>query len=85
MYVSQEGRTALIWAAINGHKEAVEALIKKGADKDATEKVRRRYCVITGEQANMTKACLGPDCLIFALQGVSVPCTLPLALVTRAN
>jgi hypothetical protein len=35
-----------MWAAMNGHAEAVKALIMKGADKDATEKVRRRYCVL---------------------------------------
>jgi ankyrin repeat protein len=52
LFVSQEGRTALMWAAMNGHTEAVKALIDKGADKDATEKVRRRCCAIAGERAN---------------------------------
>ena len=49
MFVSQEGRTALIWAAMNGHTEAVKALIEKGADVNATEKVRHRHSVSTGE------------------------------------
>jgi ankyrin repeat protein len=41
-----------MWAVINGRTEAVEALIEKGADVDAKEKVRSRYCVLTGEGAN---------------------------------
>jgi hypothetical protein len=52
MFVLQEGRTALIWASINGHTEAVKALIEKGADVDAKDKVRRRYCVGTGVGTN---------------------------------
>jgi ankyrin repeat protein len=52
MYVSQEDRTALIWAAMNGHTEVVKALIEKGADLDAKEKVRCRCCVSTEEGAN---------------------------------
>jgi ankyrin repeat protein len=32
------GRTALIWAAMNGHTAVVEALIEKGAGMNATEK-----------------------------------------------
>jgi ankyrin repeat protein len=43
MIVSQEGRTALMLAAKNGHIEAVKALIEKGADVNATEKVRHRH------------------------------------------
>ena len=50
--VSQEGRTALMWAAKNGHTEVVKALIEKGADMKATEKVRRRHYVSTGEGMN---------------------------------
>jgi ankyrin repeat protein len=42
MFVSQEGRTALIWAAMNGHTEVVKALIEKSTDVDAKEKVRSR-------------------------------------------
>jgi ankyrin repeat protein len=49
MFVSQEGKTALIWAAIFGHTAVVEALIEKGAYMNATEKVRRRHSVSTGE------------------------------------
>jgi ankyrin repeat protein len=46
MFVSQEGRTALMWAAMNGHTEAVKALIevrsyKDAKDEDAKEKVRQ--------------------------------------------
>jgi ankyrin repeat protein len=52
MFVSQEDRTSLMWAAMNGHTEIVKALIEKGADVDAKEKVRRRYCVITEVGAN---------------------------------
>jgi hypothetical protein len=39
-----------MWAAMKGHTKAVEALIvnENGADKDATEKVRRRCCVNEG-------------------------------------
>ncbi len=41
-----------MWAAMKGHTEAVEALIEKGADVSATEKVRRRHSVSTGEEMN---------------------------------
>jgi hypothetical protein len=51
MLVSQEGRTALIWAAMNGCAEVVKTLIEGDADVEAKEKVRRRYCVITGFRA----------------------------------
>jgi ankyrin repeat protein len=52
MFVSQEGRTALIWAAMNGYTDVVEALIENGAYVNAKEKVRRRCRVITGVGGN---------------------------------
>jgi hypothetical protein len=50
--VSQEDSTALMCAAKDGNTQAVKTLIANGADVDAKEKVRRRYCVITGVRAN---------------------------------
>jgi hypothetical protein len=47
-FVSQEDRTALIWAAMN----VVEVMVEQGADVYAKEKVRNRYCVITGVGGN---------------------------------
>jgi ankyrin repeat protein len=41
-----------MWAAKSGHTEVVEALIEKDADMNATEKVRRRHSVSTGEGMN---------------------------------
>jgi hypothetical protein len=41
-----------MWAAMNGHTEVVDDLIKKDADVNAMEKVRHRYSVITGLGAN---------------------------------
>jgi hypothetical protein len=41
-YGSQEGWTALIWAAWNGHADCVRLLINVGADKDAKSIVRHR-------------------------------------------
>jgi hypothetical protein len=52
MFVTQEARTALIWAAMNGHTEVVMALIQTGADVESKEKVRSTCCVNTGEKAN---------------------------------
>jgi ankyrin repeat protein len=43
MLVSQEDRTALMWAAINGHTDVINALIEKGAYVNAKEKVRLRF------------------------------------------
>jgi hypothetical protein len=48
MFVWQEDRTALMWAAVKGHTEVVKALIDGDADVDAKEKVRRRYSVSAG-------------------------------------
>jgi hypothetical protein len=84
MVVSQEGRTALIWAAMKGHTKIFKALIAKGADKDAKEKVRRRHSVSTGERANDQRMC-GTGLRDLALQGVSVPCTVPVVFVTGTN
>jgi ankyrin repeat protein len=47
MVAPQEGRTALIWAAMKGKAELVKALIANGADVKAKEKVRRRHSVST--------------------------------------
>jgi ankyrin repeat protein len=52
MFVSQEDRTTLIWAAVNGHTDVVKALIEKGADVNAEEWVRHTYSVSRGEGAN---------------------------------
>ena len=41
---SQDGWTALIWAAWNGHTECVRLLIDAGADKDAKDQVRVGQC-----------------------------------------
>jgi hypothetical protein len=83
VYVSQEDSTALIWAAKNGHAQVVTALIENGADVEATEKVRHRFSgheKKRHEKERMTKECVGPDCSILALQGVSLPCTFPVVL-----
>ena len=39
---SQDGATALIWAAEMGRADCVRLLIDAGADKDAENNVRRR-------------------------------------------
>jgi ankyrin repeat protein len=80
MVVSQGGRTALIWAAMNGHEEVVKALIENGVDMRTKEKVRRKCLSVQGLE-RMTEVCLGPDCAFSALQGVSVPCTVPMVLL----
>ena len=41
-----------MWAAMAGHTEVVKALIETGAEMNATEKVRRRHSVSTGEGMN---------------------------------
>ena len=35
----QDGYTALMWAAENGHLQTVQELLKRGADKEAKNKV----------------------------------------------
>jgi ankyrin repeat protein len=64
MFVTQEDSLsmALMWAARDGHTEAVKALIENGADVKAKEKVQRRYSVSTEEGAafpfsSHTKTC----------------------------
>ena len=39
LHVQEYGRTALAWAARNGHEPVVDALLKAGADPDIQEKV----------------------------------------------
>jgi ankyrin repeat protein len=48
MVVSQEDRTALMWAAMKGHTDVFKALIENGADVNAKEKVRSRYNTVVG-------------------------------------
>ena len=38
-YCNQDGYTAMMWAADNGHKDVVEYLVSQGADKDAKDEV----------------------------------------------
>ena len=38
-YCNQDGRTAMIYAAVEGHKDIVEYLVSQGADKDIKDKV----------------------------------------------
>ena len=40
---TQDGDTALMWAAANGHTDCVRALVGAGANKDATNKVRHAF------------------------------------------
>ena len=37
--LAQDGRTALIWAAIGGHADCVRLLLDAGADRNAQENV----------------------------------------------
>jgi ankyrin repeat protein len=39
LFYTQDGWTALHWAAVKGHAEIVELLIKKGADLTIKKKV----------------------------------------------
>ena len=39
LHVQEYGRTALAWAARNGHEPVVDALLKAGADPDIQDKV----------------------------------------------
>jgi ankyrin repeat protein len=41
---AQDGWTALHWAAVKGHSEIVQLLIKKGADVTIKKKVRAADC-----------------------------------------
>ena len=45
-YVSQDGRTALMWACWEGHSDAACILITAGAQVDLQDKVRCSICVI---------------------------------------
>ena len=38
-HARQDGNTALIWAACNGHLEVVRVMLAAGVDKEAKEKV----------------------------------------------
>ncbi len=40
---TQDGDTALMWAAANGHTDCVRALVGAGVNKDATNKVRNIF------------------------------------------
>ena len=42
-YCNQDGDTAMIRAAINGHKDIVEYLVGQGADKDIKDNVRANH------------------------------------------
>jgi hypothetical protein len=40
--LQEDGRTALMWATVNGHVECLRLLIDARANKEAKDKVRRR-------------------------------------------
>ena len=42
---SQDGWTALMWAAERGHADCVQLLIDAGADKDVRNEVRVSHCI----------------------------------------
>ncbi len=41
----EDGRTALLWAALDGHADCARLLVDAGADKEATDNVRYRSVV----------------------------------------
>ena len=43
LFYSQDGNTALLWAARNGHAAAAETLLDRGADVGHENKVRRPF------------------------------------------
>ena len=43
---TQDGRTALICAALKGHTDCVRLLLDAGADTNATDRVRARAGVV---------------------------------------
>ena len=51
---AQDGWTALIVAAQNGHVSTVTLLLDKGALVDQANKVRWRYCVIPVQACMLT-------------------------------
>jgi ankyrin repeat protein len=55
---AQDGWTPLHWAAVYGHVDAVRYLVDKGANINATNKVRERGCIC------VACTCLLPDWLV---------------------
>ena len=45
MYLSQDGMTAVMWAASKGHTATVKALKQAGADLNVKDKVNLIQCV----------------------------------------
>ena len=54
---AQDGRTALLWAASEGHLDCARLLLNAGADKDIVNNVRGR-----SEASNDVLFCLRPVC-----------------------
>ena len=75
---AQDGRTALMWAAQNGHTSTVGLLLEKGASVDQAEGVRRRCpCCSSARPASV-------HVLVFCLNPVLsavLPAWSPLGLV----